>query len=127
MKQHTAGTIPSLLKRRSKTRQSRYTRRWDREKKAYLFTHPNCEYCIEANLLVPATLVDHIDPVVSGGALLAQSNWAACCRPCHDGWVKTLERGGEYRPAIGFDGALVEPGPLTTKAIEAKTKAANHG
>ncbi len=85
----------------------------------YLKAHPFCMYCSAMGRTTPSTLVDHIKPVTKGGSMMDKANWAACCRGCHDGWVKSLERGGKLKPFVGPDGLPVAS-PLLDRAVQAK-------
>ncbi|WP_200760466.1 HNH endonuclease [Effusibacillus dendaii] len=53
---------------------------------------PLCEECQRQGRLIPAVLVDHIQPIKQGGARLDMDNLQSLCRACHN--AKTAaERG----------------------------------
>lgn len=61
-------------------------RRWRR---LILARDPLCQRCLAKNLVVPATVADHIIPLRHGGARFDLANGQALCRACHA--VKTAE------------------------------------
>ncbi len=65
-----------------------YDRTWERERKAFLLSHPLCTRCG-----APATLVDHIRPHRGNEALFRdKTNWQALCGRCHNSWKQARER-----------------------------------
>jgi 5-methylcytosine-specific restriction endonuclease McrA len=86
--------------RRGSARARGYTAEWDREAKAHLRANPLCLYCQvgafgEPQRVSAATLVDHIEPHRGDKELFwRRSNWASCCKPCHDGPKQAVEHRG---------------------------------
>ena len=62
-----------------------YDNRWRKARKRYLNVHPLCVKCFDKDILVKATVVDHIIPH-RGDAVLFwdEANWQSLCKPCHD-------------------------------------------
>jgi 5-methylcytosine-specific restriction enzyme A len=57
---------------------------WQRQRAAFLATHPWCVFCLaEGRGRVRARVVDHIVPRKHGG-LDTPANYRALCVPCHD-------------------------------------------
>lgn len=75
--------------RRGNFRQRGYDSRWDKMRAIHLANEPLCRMCKAAGQVTPAVLVDHIQPIADGGALLDDNNLQSLCRRCHD--VKTAE------------------------------------
>jgi len=72
-----------------------YGARWKRERLLYLQAHPLCVECLKRGRVVPATVVDHINPHRGEYALMwAVSNWQALCKACHD--TKTAREDGGF-------------------------------
>lgn len=62
-----------------------YDARWVKESKAFLARNPLCAECGKKNLVVSATVVDHIIPHLGNMTLFwNQSNWQPLCKKCHD-------------------------------------------
>lgn len=75
-----------------------YDSRWRRARKRFLSVHPLCERCKENNILVAATVVDHIIPHRGDDRLFwDELNWQALCKHCHDSKTMTEDRYQEYR------------------------------
>lgn len=55
----------------------------------HLASEPLCRMCSQAGRVTSAVLVDHIQPINDGGAVLDDGNLQSLCRRCHD--VKTAE------------------------------------
>lgn len=78
--------------RRPSARERLYDTRWERERAAYLATHPTCRHCG----IRPATVVHHIIPHRRDWNLFwNRSNWMPVCQPCHDGPIQRQERARE--------------------------------
>jgi len=76
-------------------------RPWRKARALYLQQHPLCEYCEARDIVEAAVLVDHKIPHRDDVRLFwDRSNWAACCRPCHDGFKRRIEQSGVH---IGCD------------------------
>ena len=72
-----------------------YTWAWRKASKAFLASHPTCEYCDQRGEITPSTLVDHKIPHRGDQKLFwDKTNWAASCKPCHDGYKQRVERTG---------------------------------
>jgi 5-methylcytosine-specific restriction enzyme A len=83
---------------------SLYGWRWRKYRLAQLQANPLCRFCLDRGLIVPATVVDHIqrhagdtDPLFWNPA-----NLQSLCKPCHDGVKQALDRSGQ---AHGFNDA----------------------
>ena len=62
-----------------------YTRRWKKERAAFLFRYPLCAACLAAGLSVLASVVDHIRPHRGDMRLFWDvTNWQSLCKRCHD-------------------------------------------
>jgi 5-methylcytosine-specific restriction protein A len=88
---------------RPSARQRGYTRRWERARAAYLAEpeHSLCVVCEKIGLVVPATVVDHIQPHHGDPALFwSEENWQGLCDSCHSAWKQRLEKSGR---AFGCD------------------------
>lgn len=64
-----------------------YDARWQRIRASVLLTEPLCRLCLAAGRSVPATVVDHIQPLKDGGTH-HQDNLQPLCKRCHDA-IKT--------------------------------------
>jgi 5-methylcytosine-specific restriction endonuclease McrA len=74
--------------KRPSARQRGYTKEWERERRAFLASHPTCVRCGD-----PATTVDHIRPHRGDERLFwDQSNWQPLCSHCHNAWKQASER-----------------------------------
>ena len=58
-------------------------------------THsPLCRFCIEREVVEPATVVDHIKPHKGDEALFWDAgNLQSLCKPCHDSTKQRIELG----------------------------------
>ena len=59
------------------------TVRWQRLRRHYLNHYPLCEYCRQQGKTVPATVLDHIKPIRSGGEIWNTDNMQGLCARCH--------------------------------------------
>lgn len=66
-----------------------YDRTWQILRYRYLSAHPVCTFCHR-----PATVVDHIQPLASGGARLEESNLRPVCVDCHAKLTTNFKRFG---------------------------------
>lgn len=74
---------------RPSARQRGYDWEWQVERAAFLKVHRVCAECGSR----PATVVHHIIPHRGNRQLFRdRSNWAAVCKPCHDGPIQSRER-----------------------------------
>ncbi|MEO3988081.1 HNH endonuclease [Plesiomonas shigelloides] len=89
-----------------------YNSRWNRERQSYLRTHPLCEWCSQQGQVIPATVVDHIQPhrfkeaLRSGDkAAIAKaqklfwdtSNWQRRCKLHYDSTRQRSEKSGRLQ------------------------------
>ena len=87
-----------------------YDRRaWRRASRAFLQANPLCRMCQEVGKTRLAELVDHIEPHRGDPELFwDQDNWAASCKPCHDGAKQELEKSGTIR-GCDINGRPLDP------------------
>jgi len=91
----TAAEQPSWRGQRGSANERGYTWAWRKASKAFLASHPICEYCEARGDVTVSTLVDHRIPHRGDQKLFwDKTNWAASCKPCHDGDKQRLERSG---------------------------------
>jgi hypothetical protein len=64
---------------------------WYKRSDRQLRASPLCLCCAAIGRTTPATVADHIVPITQGGSLLA-GELQSCCRKCHDGVKRELER-----------------------------------
>lgn len=69
------------------------TPQWRKTRNAYINANPLCEMCLKAGRVTPGEVVDHITPIIDGGAKFDFSNLQTLCNDnsphkCHR--VKTL-------------------------------------
>lgn len=57
---------------------------WRSVRAAFLREHPLCQRCRELGRLVPAVVVDHVQPIKDGGARFDTSNCQALCISHHN-------------------------------------------
>lgn len=70
---------------RESANQRGYDRRWQKARVRYLRSHPLCVKCQQADRLVVATVVDHIEPHQGDKILFwDERNWQSLCKQCHD-------------------------------------------
>lgn len=85
-----------------------YTDDWAKASKSHLSQHPLCCWCMAKGITTPATVTDHIIPVVDGqqdaGFWLA-ANWASMCAPCHWDKTRTEKNPGRHVVVCGRPGA----------------------
>ena len=60
------------------------SRQWRSARAAFLREHPLCGRCGAKGLLVPARVVDHVQPIKDGGARFDTANLQSLCVPCHN-------------------------------------------
>lgn len=72
-----------------------YGSAWQKAREGFLNAHPLCVRCEARDLVVAATVVDHIKPHKNDKVLFWQrTNWQPLCKPCHD--VKTATEDGGF-------------------------------
>lgn len=75
-----------------------YDSRWRRASKLYLQFNPLCRRCEKEGKLIPATVVDHIQPHRGDQTLFwDESNWQPLCKKCHDRKTRTEDQHPEYK------------------------------
>ena len=58
---------------------------WQKARAAYLCENPLCVYCERKGVVMPATVVDHIEAHEGDETLFwDRNNWQPLCAPCHD-------------------------------------------
>ena len=60
------------------------SRQWRSVRAAFLRERPLCGACGAKGLLLPARVVDHVQPIKEGGARFDAANLQALCVPCHN-------------------------------------------
>lgn len=86
-----------------------YGRKWRKLRQAFLKTNPLCNYCLEQDKVVAATVVDHITPHKGNIELFYDcNNLQSLCKAHHDK-DKQLEELGKYSTECGRDGMPVSP------------------
>ena len=60
-----------------------YDRHWSRVRLAHLRSEPLCRICASYGNVTAAELVDHIQPINDGGAVLDDANLQSLCGRCH--------------------------------------------
>lgn len=64
----------------------------------------------QRNMLVPATVVDHITPHRGDPILFWDSkNWQPLCKDCHDRFKQREEKSGRASAACTVDGMPIDP------------------
>ena len=72
-----------------------YDRRWQKYRRVFLIDDPFCCRCEQDNRLVPAAIVDHIEPHKGDYDLFwDEDNHQALCKRCHD--IKTATEDGGF-------------------------------
>lgn len=95
---------------RGTAHQRGYSYAWQQAREGFLRKNPLCVHHQQRGMVVPATVVDHIEPHCGDKLLFwRRSNWQPLCKLCHD--KKTaLEDGAFGHPTGG-----VPPPPATKK------------
>jgi 5-methylcytosine-specific restriction protein A len=60
------------------------SKRWKKVREIFIRQHPLCVACTEKELIVQASVVDHIVPISKGGSPWSFSNFQSLCKSCHD-------------------------------------------
>jgi len=76
---------------RKSARARGYDTAWDRLAARYRREHPFCEECARRGYVGLMDEVDHIIPLVDGGARLDPENLQSLCWKCHKGWKRQIE------------------------------------
>ena len=70
-----------------------YDYRWNQARLAFLDEHPLCKHCQDKDMIVAATVVDHIIPHRGDQSRFwNQDNWQPLCKSCHDIKTATIDR-----------------------------------
>lgn len=85
-----------------------HTARWQRLRRAQLREHPLCKFCLEIGRVVPATVVDHVEPHHGDWMAFCMGKLQSLCEPCHKATKRQIELHG-YRIDIGLDGYPLDP------------------
>lgn len=122
---HRRADYTTDRKRRGSRSARGYDERWYRIRRMHLAREPLCRHCGERGRLTPATEVDHILPLRSGGTH-ADENLQSLCKRCHSRKTRSESLCAEYaqcaesrprsvsaspravdRPAVGVGGLRV--------------------
>lgn len=88
---------------------SLYNYQWQKARKAFLIANPFCVECEKRDVLVEATVVDHIIPHKEDLKLFwDRDNWQPLCKPCHDRYKQRLEKSGRVA-GCSVDGVPIDP------------------
>lgn len=86
-----------------------YNGKWQKARASFLRAHPLCGFCLNVGRLIPASVVDHIEPHRGDLALFwDRDNWQSLCKQCHDSHKQRAEKSGHV---VGCDEAGI---PLDT-------------
>ena len=86
------------LHKRYDPRKKMYDARWRKAREHFLKLHPLCVECLKKDLLVPATVVDHV--IAHRGDINLfwdESNWQSLCERCHNSKTRTKDQHQEYK------------------------------
>jgi 5-methylcytosine-specific restriction enzyme A len=84
------------------------TARWQRIRRQQLMAHPLCAFCLKRGSVVPATVVDHIEPHRGDRLKFFTGALQSLCKFCHDSTKRQIEERG-YCLDIGLDGWPLDP------------------
>jgi 5-methylcytosine-specific restriction enzyme A len=94
--------------------------RWQRLRDHQLREHPLCAFCLQRSLVVPAQVVDHVEPHNGNWTAFVTGKLQSLCKVCHDSEKRTIDLRG-YSTKIGEDGWPLDPRhPAYRKATSAK-------
>ena len=82
--------------------------KWKRLRAFQLKQHPLCAFCMRKGLVVPATVVDHIESHRGDWNKFVTGKLQSLCAPCHDGAKQEIDKRG-YSTEIGVDGWPTDP------------------
>lgn len=81
--------------RRGSSAERGYGYAWQKAREAYLKKHPLCKMHADLGRVVPASVVDHVDPHRGDMVKFWDSgNWQSLCKPCHDVAKQRQEKSG---------------------------------
>lgn len=94
--------LARLDERRGSSASRGYGQDWRRLREQILAVEPLCRFCTASGLVVPATEVDHIEPISKRPDLrLTPSNLRPLCTPCHS---RLTASGSQEEWGCGVDG-----------------------
>ena len=74
-----------------------YNAMWRKARLSFLHINPLCKYCLELDIVTPASVVDHIVPHKGDNKLFwDMNNWQALCKFCHDSVKQKEENGNSH-------------------------------
>lgn len=79
------------------------TARWQRLRAYQLSNEPLCQWCLEAEIVEPATEVHHVHPHKGDVDLFFSGPFISTCKPCHSSRGQ-LEDHGKTVIRFGADG-----------------------
>jgi 5-methylcytosine-specific restriction endonuclease McrA len=82
--------------------------RWRNRRKVQLQEHPLCAFCLKRGLVVPATIVDHVEPHRGDWNKFVLGAVQSLCSHCHESTKKEIEQRGFARD-VGLDGWPIDP------------------
>ena len=84
------------------------TARWEKLRAHQLSREPLCAFCLQQNIITPATVVDHVVPHRGDNDLFYNSsNLQSMCKYHHDSEKQAIEKRG-YSNRISEDGWPVD-------------------
>jgi 5-methylcytosine-specific restriction endonuclease McrA len=81
------------------------TASWQRRRAHQLMIEPLCRLCLEAGLVTPATVADHIEPHRGDFTAFRLGPLRSLCADCHNG----LDRTNSPRAPVREDGTPSDP------------------
>src|SRR6516165_582801 len=73
-----------------------------------LLVPPLCKFCLERDIVTPATICDHVEPHHGDVNKFWLGPFQSLCKECHDSTKRFVEQRG-YRPDIDLDGWPLDP------------------
>jgi|SRR6516165_8080485 hypothetical protein len=84
------------------------TAAWQKRREHQLALHPLCSMCLHNHgLVVPATIVDHVEPHHGSWNSFRLGKLQSLCKQCHDSTKREIEQRG-YSTEIGIDGFPID-------------------
>jgi 5-methylcytosine-specific restriction endonuclease McrA len=81
--------------------------RWQHRRALQLQAEPLCRMCAARGFVVPAEVVDHVEPHHYDPRAFFEGELQSLCKPCHDGPKQRVERRG-FHSAVGPDGFPID-------------------
>jgi 5-methylcytosine-specific restriction protein A len=90
-RRHNQDKLDERRRERDRLRSSQvYDSEWRKTSRQFLRENPFCALCRAKNLLVQATVTDHVEPLWSNPSRrLDPTNFQALCRPCNGRKIAT--------------------------------------